>query len=189
MSISLTSGYVFLVIFMSSKIPHLIQLHRELLVNETGQLRQKGEFIKMPKLARTLERIRDNPEDFYTGELAKDIVKEITEAGGLITLDDLKNYKVKIKNTLVGTLGDYHWYSMPPPGSGCVMGLILNILKGLSIETGIPNSMQWRIQGVGAPPPVTLHASILSSLILCLFCNHFSGIHLLLTRGVPCTPP
>ncbi|XP_020894577.1 glutathione hydrolase 1 proenzyme isoform X2 [Exaiptasia diaphana] len=108
---------------------------RELLVNETGQLKQKGEVIKMPKLARTLERISENPEDFYTGELAKDIVSEIKEAGGLITLDDMKNYTVKIRKTLVGTLGDYHWYSMPPPGSGSVLGLILNILKGYNMNS------------------------------------------------------
>ena len=49
----------------------------------------------MPKLARTLERIRDDPEGFYNGELAKDIVQDIQDGGGIFTLDDLKNYKVK----------------------------------------------------------------------------------------------
>jgi len=84
----------------------------------------------MPKFAKTLERIRDNPEDFYYGELAKDIVQDVKDGGGIFTLDDLKNYRVKFKTPLSGTLGDYTWYSTPPPGSGAVLSLILNILKG-----------------------------------------------------------
>lgn len=84
----------------------------------------------MPKFAKTLERIRDNPEDFYNGELAKDIVQDVKDAGGIFTLDDLKNYKVKFKRPVNGTLGDDTWYSTPPPGSGAVLSLILNILKG-----------------------------------------------------------
>jgi len=90
-----------------------------------------GEIIKLPKLQRTLERIRDDPNDFYEGKLAHDIVKEIRESGGIIRQKDMRNYKVKIKKSLVGTLGEYNWHSTPPPSSGAVMGLILNILKGL----------------------------------------------------------
>ena len=36
-----------------------------------------------PELAKTLEVIRDNPEDFYIGELAKQIVKDVKADGGL----------------------------------------------------------------------------------------------------------
>jgi len=85
----------------------------------------------MPKLAKTLERISDDPEDFYTGKLAEDIVREIKEGGGIITLQDIKNYTVKVKSALHGKLRQYDWYSMPPPGSGSVLGLILNILNGM----------------------------------------------------------
>ena len=84
----------------------------------------------MPKFAKTLERIRDNPEDFYYGELAKDIVQDVKDGGGIFTLDDLKNYKVKFKRPVNGILGNDTWYSTPPPGSGAVLSLILNILKG-----------------------------------------------------------
>ena len=45
-------------------------------------------------LANTLEIIRDNPDDFYYGKLAEKIVRDITGIGGLISLDDLANYKV-----------------------------------------------------------------------------------------------
>ncbi|XP_048582764.1 glutathione hydrolase 1 proenzyme isoform X2 [Nematostella vectensis] len=102
----------------------------EILVNEKGELRQLGELIKLPKLANTLKRIRDDPESFYKGDLARDIVRDIQSNGGIITLDDMANYKVKVKKPLESTLGKYHWYSVPPPGSGAILGLILNILQG-----------------------------------------------------------
>ena len=105
-------------------------VHRELLFNEDGELKKLGELLYMPKLAKTLERIRDYPEGFYTGELAKDIVQDIKDGGGIFTLDDLKNYKVKFRRPMNGTLGNYSWYSTPPPGSGVVLSFILNILKG-----------------------------------------------------------
>ena len=93
-------------------------------------MKKQGETLCMPKYAKTLERIRDNPEDFYYGELAKDIVQDVKDGGGIFTLDDLKNYRVKFKRPVNGMLGDYTWYSTPPPGSGAVLSLILNILKG-----------------------------------------------------------
>ncbi|KAL9958185.1 hypothetical protein ACROYT_G035163 [Oculina patagonica] len=106
---------------------------RELLFNKDGELKKQGETLCMPKFARTLERIRDFPEDFYYGELAKDIVQDIKDGGGIITLDDLKNYKVKFRRPISGTLGKYSWYSTPPPGSGSVLSFILNILKGYNM--------------------------------------------------------
>ena len=93
----------------------------------------------MPKFAKTLERIRDDPEDFYNGELAKDIVQDIKDGGGIFTLDDLKNYKVKFKRPTNGTVGNYSWYSTPPPGSGVVLGFIINILKGKLLSACIFN--------------------------------------------------
>lgn len=84
----------------------------------------------MPKFARSLERIRDNADDFYYGKLAKDVVQDIQDGGGIFTLEDLRNYKVKFRKPMEGQMGNYSWYSTPPPGSGVVLSLILNILKG-----------------------------------------------------------
>ena len=107
-------------------------LHRKLLFNNDGELKKLGELLYMPKFAKTLERIRNSPDDFYNGELAKDIVRDIKDGGGIFTLDDLKNYRVKFRRPMNGTLGNYSWYSTPPPGSGVVLSFILNILKGIS---------------------------------------------------------
>lgn len=101
-----------------------------MLLDGEGNLKKLGSVLKMPKFATTLETIRDNPESFYTGELAEDIVKDVQENGGIITLEDMKAYKVVVRDPLTATMGDYTWYTNPPPGSGAVLSLILNILKG-----------------------------------------------------------
>lgn len=101
-----------------------------MLLDAEGNLKKLGSVLKMPKFARTLEIIRDNPESFYTGELAKDIVKDVQENGGIITLEDMKQYNVTVREPLTAEMGNYTWYTNPPPGSGAVLSLILNILKG-----------------------------------------------------------
>ncbi|PFX23881.1 Gamma-glutamyltranspeptidase 1 [Stylophora pistillata] len=115
---------------------------RQLLFNKDGELKKLGEILYMPKFARTLERIRDNPEDFYFGELAKDVVQDVKDGGGIFTLNDLKNYKVKFKKPMKGVFGEYSWYSTPPPGSGVVLSFILNILKGYNMKPGDRNGIK-----------------------------------------------
>ena len=63
--------------------------------NSTGQYFKEGEIIKRPKFADTLRRIGESGsvDIFYNGEIAEDIVKEIQKLGGIITLDDLRNFK------------------------------------------------------------------------------------------------
>ena len=93
-----------------------------------------GTVIKDQALSKTLERIRDNPEDFYTGALAEDIVKDIQDAGGIISLDDLANYKVIKRRALTDEIGDLTLYTLPSPSGGPAVTYILNILKGMIIE-------------------------------------------------------
>ena len=104
--------------------------YSELLIDNNGKLKKLGTVLKMPKLAKTLEIIRDDPDSFYNGSLAQDIVKDIQDGGGIITLEDLKIYKTAVRTPLSGTIGNFTWYTDPPPSSGAVLSLILNILKG-----------------------------------------------------------
>lgn len=68
----------------------------------TNQTWKEGDYYKCEDLAETLERIATHgADDFYTGEIAKNLVKDIQSAGGIITLDDLKNYEyvnILVKN-------------------------------------------------------------------------------------------
>lgn len=100
---------------------------------ENGKLKSEGDIIKNPQLAATLTKIQQDPNSFYNGSLAKDIAKDIQEAGGIITEEDLKNYKaVTSKAAIKNKLRDLTWYTVPPPSGGAVVTLILNILKGWS---------------------------------------------------------
>ena len=55
---------------------------------------QEGDVYKRDNFCRTLEKIaKDGADEFYTGETAEKLVAELSEAGGIMTLDDLKNYK------------------------------------------------------------------------------------------------
>lgn len=108
----------------------LLLFFSELLLDNKKELKRLGSVLKMPKFAKTLEIIRDDPDSFYSGNLAKDIVKDIHDRGGIITFEDLKNYRTEVRTPLSETMGNYTWYTNPPPGSGAVLSMILNILKG-----------------------------------------------------------
>lgn len=57
----------------------------------------KGEKFVQPKLVRTLQRLADEgAKSLYTGSIAKDILKEIADAGGNWTAADLSGYEVKV---------------------------------------------------------------------------------------------
>ncbi|XP_057307500.1 glutathione hydrolase 1 proenzyme-like [Hydractinia symbiolongicarpus] len=119
---------------ISSKL-NLSEGFKELLQKPDGTWYKAGEKIKNEKLAKTLKIIADKPEDFYTGELAKEIVKDIQEAGGIITLDDLKNYAVAEREPLTTDINGMKFFMMPPPGGGAVVAMTLNILKGFDLSS------------------------------------------------------
>ena len=99
-----------------------------------GKFYQPGEILKQPELARTLERIAKNPDDFYHGALARELAAAIQKNGGLITAADLAAYEVKEREPVRGSYRGYDIISAPPPSSGGA-GLIeiLNILEGFDL--------------------------------------------------------
>src|SRR4029077_14397391 len=103
-----------------------------------GNYFKQGEVLRQPELARTLERISKNPDDFYHGAMARELAAAIQKGGGLITFKDLAQYEVKEREVIRGTYRDYDIISAPPPSSGGIALLeILNILEGYDLaETG-----------------------------------------------------
>jgi gamma-glutamyltranspeptidase/glutathione hydrolase len=100
-----------------------------------GHYYEQGEIFKQPELARTLERIAKNPDDFYRGELARELAAAMLKGGGLMTAKDLAAYEVKERVPVHGTYRGMDIYSAPPPSSGGVALLeILNILEGYDLK-------------------------------------------------------
>jgi len=99
-----------------------------------GNYYQPGELLKQPELARTLERIAKNPDDFYHGAMARELAAAIHKGGGLVTAADLADYEVKEREPIRGSYRGYDIISAPPPSSGGVALVeILNILEGFDL--------------------------------------------------------
>tara|TARA_Y100000741_G_scaffold89066_1_gene65812 strand:+ start:296 stop:2014 length:1719 start_codon:yes stop_codon:yes gene_type:complete len=97
---------------------------------------QAGELLKLPDLAWTLKQLSDNgPGAFYEGEIAKKIIKEMIRNQGLISAEDLKNYKAIERSPVEGTYKDFRIVSMPPASSGGVHLIqMLNMLEEYPIQ-------------------------------------------------------
>ncbi|MBV7388561.1 gamma-glutamyltransferase [Pasteurellaceae bacterium TAE3-ERU1] len=73
---------------------------------------------------------KEGAKAFYEGEIAQKIVDEMAQHGGLITLDDMKNYKVVERKPVEGEYHGYKIVTMPPPSSGGIhLVQLLNILE------------------------------------------------------------
>ncbi|HVI09288.1 MAG TPA: gamma-glutamyltransferase [Candidatus Binatia bacterium] len=100
-----------------------------------GNFYRPGEVFRQPDLARTLERIAANPDDFYHGALARELAAAMRKGGGLITADDLAQYEVKEREPIRGTYRGFEVISAPPPSSGGVVLMeSLNILEGYNLS-------------------------------------------------------
>lgn len=84
-----------------------------------GVLLRAGDTCIRKALAKTLKAISLNgPGAFYNGPIGESFVKDVRDAGGILTMEDLAAYRVKIRDPLVHNIGGLTIYGMPPPSSG-----------------------------------------------------------------------
>jgi gamma-glutamyltranspeptidase / glutathione hydrolase len=97
-----------------------------------GTSLREGDTLIQTDLAATLSAIAaQGPRGFYEGPVADKLIKAIGDAGGIMTLDDLKSYQPVIRAPVRGSYRGYDIVSMPQPSSGGVVLLeTLNILEG-----------------------------------------------------------
>lgn len=94
-----------------------------------GKVPKTGELFVQPRLAGTLERIaRAGTEDFYSGDLARAIGKDLERIGSPVTLDDLKAHRVRFADPLSMRHSSGVLYNTMPPTQGLVSLLVLGIL-------------------------------------------------------------
>jgi gamma-glutamyltranspeptidase/glutathione hydrolase len=83
------------------------------------QVWNAGDTLVQTDLANTLKRIRDGgTAGFYEGETAQLVIEEMRRGGGIITLEDLKNYRAKWRDPHRFTYKGYTIVGMPMPSSG-----------------------------------------------------------------------
>ena len=89
----------------------------------------EGDVLIQKDLAKTLTLIAENgAKGFYEGETAKKIAKDMAENDGMITEEDLKQYRSKFRKPVKFNYKDLEIVTMPPPSSG---GLLLQLMLRL----------------------------------------------------------
>jgi gamma-glutamyltranspeptidase/glutathione hydrolase len=101
-----------------------------------GTSLREGDRLVQTDLAATLSAIAEQgPRGFYEGPVAEKLVKAIGDAGGTMTLDDLKSYQPVIRAPVRGTYRGYDIVAMPAPSSGGIVLLeTLNMLEGFPMR-------------------------------------------------------
>ncbi len=94
-----------------------------------------GDILVQRDLAASLERIaRDGVAGFYQGETAQKIVASVQGAGGMMTLQDMRDYRAIAREPVRGSYRGHDIVSMPPPSSGGVHVIqILNMLEAFPL--------------------------------------------------------
>mmetsp|Transcript_2126 Transcript_2126/g.5628 ORF Transcript_2126/g.5628 Transcript_2126/m.5628 type:complete len:671 (-) Transcript_2126:572-2584(-) len=88
--------------------------------NDEKTMLEEGDILRRPELAETLRLIMEDGADaIYNGEVAETIARDIQDAGGIVTVDDLANYRPVVRDPLiVHDVSGFTVVGAPPPSSG-----------------------------------------------------------------------
>ena len=111
---------------------------QDLYYDKSGSVLKIGTIIRSAKFADILRAIADDPNNFYEGKIADDIVRTVNSSKfskGLLSLEDLKNYKAYEKSPICRLYKDNKICGMTTPSSGGVTLLqIIGILDNFRIR-------------------------------------------------------
>lgn len=95
-----------------------------------GRLAEIGEYIYNPDLADTFRALaRHGPDWFYTGDMARTLVEDCAQNGGLISAGDMRSYHViKRSPVTIETHGAKISVNSPPSPGGCLVAFALSLL-------------------------------------------------------------
>jgi gamma-glutamyltranspeptidase/glutathione hydrolase len=89
------------------------------LFEKNGKKLKEGDIFYCPEIVNTLDEIaKTRGRSLYDGSLAKTLIKTVQEGGGLITRQDLQDYKVVHRKTASVEYRGVHIATNPPPSSG-----------------------------------------------------------------------
>jgi gamma-glutamyltranspeptidase/glutathione hydrolase len=103
-------------------------------LKDNGGPYNAGETLRNPDYGRTLRRLAESgPDDFYQGELARQMSHDLAAHDSFVTAEDLANYALPEVEAVVGSYRGYRVVTAPPPHGGPTLLAILNILEGYDL--------------------------------------------------------
>lgn len=116
---------------------------------QTGEPKPVGTRLVNPAYAETLEMIGEDWRHFYAGTIAQGIVEVVSEEPnpGVMTLEDLANYRALDRDAICLPYRRYSICSAPPPSSGAVTTVaIMNMLERFDMSDYGPDSVEgWHL--------------------------------------------
>lgn len=108
---------------------------REAYLKPDGSVYRAGETFRQPLLAESLRKVaRGGADEFYKGELARQIVAGIQAQGGVITLEDMAAYRADVSEPIWGSYRGNRISFMPPTASGVSVAEALNLLEHFDLK-------------------------------------------------------
>ncbi len=103
---------------------------RRIYLDAAGLPHEMGARVANPDMARTLRRIaEDGAATFYSGAIAETIAADMARHGGLLSFDDLRNYRTTRCDPLRGSYRGLEIATSQPPGGGVMLLEMLNMLE------------------------------------------------------------
>ena len=88
-----------------------------------------GDVCYRTNLANTLREVaKQGPKAFYSGPIAENLIRDAQGVGAILTLEDLRDYKVAVREPITADTMGYTIISMPPPSSGGASLVLVNLL-------------------------------------------------------------
>ncbi|MDX8046264.1 gamma-glutamyltransferase [Gracilibacillus sp. S3-1-1] len=104
-------------------------------LKENGESYQEGEVLTQSDLAKTLKIIAENGADeFYKGQIAENIIADLEENEGILTMDDFKNHTADWVDPISVDYRGHTAYNFPPNTQGFAALSILNILNNYDVQ-------------------------------------------------------
>ncbi len=117
---------------------------RRIYLRENGDPYEAADMLSNPDYAYTLERLAvRGPDDFYRGELAEEIGRDLAANGSFVTAQDLADYEMRDVQPMMGTYRGWALRTSPPPHGGPTLLAALNILEGYDLAAMDHNSPEY----------------------------------------------
>ena len=115
---------------------------QQVFIEDDGTAFDAGDVIRQPALAQTIERLAlAGADDFYRGQIARQIAADMAANGGDVTADDLAAYEVLDGRYITTSYRGFDIHSLAAPAGGGLVVKALNILE--NFDLGELTEVQW----------------------------------------------